>query len=496
MSSLYSISVKLSALNVSNVWFSCLAFDSTEQHIRHEMISSAKQDTHSTENCDHYVYDKREFHSTIVTEWDIVCDNSWKLPLSQSGLMIGVLLGNLIFGLLSDRYGRKAPFTIAPVICLITTIAIAFSPNLIVFTILTALTALSASGMSQSAFIIGVELIGDKYRVLCVNFQQVIYSTGTILLCLTAYYVRQWRDLQFMIAIPAALLLPLIWLFPESFRWQLSNGKVDSALNVLRRAAHWNGIQLNESEFCDSKILNDSTDFSQKSCDIQTYGPFCMFTNKTVRFWTFSLLFIWVIVSMIYYGLSFQSQNLGTNTYLTLAAIAAIDIPANIMVTVMLNYFGRKKVLFLLSLMAGVSCLTAVVIPHDSQLVTLVAILGKCMISASYTLLYIYTAEIYPTPIRSTSVGVFQTFSRIGGIIAPHLIELSSFGQNMPLIACGLLALGCCLLAMNLPETHNRQLPETFEDTADLRKQQQITITNDCEKSHLIPTDNKNQFYG
>ncbi|XP_054166018.1 organic cation transporter protein-like [Oppia nitens] len=413
-------------------------------------------------------------YTCTILRWDIVCDNSWKLPLSQSGLMIGVLLGNLFFGQLSDRYGRRIAFTFAPIICLISSISTAFAPNLIVFTLLTALTALCASGMSQASFIIGVEFIGDKYRVLCVNLQEVVYSSGTIILCLMAYNVRHWRVL----------------IFPESLRWQVSNGQINSAIKSLRRAAHWNGIQLNETAFCDNKTLSDSTDSSQKSYHIQTYGPMCLFTHKTVRFWTIHLLFIWVIDSLIYYGLSFQSQNLGSNTYATLASIAAVDIPSNLLVTVMLHYFGRKQVLFALSLMAGLSCVSTLFISHASPLMTVVAIFGKSNISASYTLLYIYTAEIYPTVIRSTSVGVFQTFSRIGGIFAPHLIELTYFGEKVPLIICGVLALICCLLSMNLPETHNRSLPETFEDTASLHKSQ----INVCEKTHLID-DIKNKFY-
>ena len=131
-----------------------------------------------------------------------------------------------------------------------------------------------------------------------------------------------------------------------------------------------------------------------------------------------------MIDSMIFYGLSFQASNLGSNTYLTLASISAVDIPANLLVTLLMYFYGRKKVLFLFSLLAGLSCISTIFIPQSSPLFTIVAIFGKSNISASYTLMYVYSAEIFPTVLRSTGVGLCTVFSRVGGIIAPHLIEL------------------------------------------------------------------------
>lgn len=127
---------------------------------------------------------------------------------------------------------------------------------------------------------------------------------------------------------------------------------------------------------------------------------------------------------MIFYGLTFQSSSLGSDTYITLAAIAMVDIPANILVTIAMTFYGRKPVLFISSLMAGLSCLATIFVVKSSPLFTAIAILGKTNIAAAYTLMYVYSAEIFPTVIRSTSVGLCTVFSRVGGIIAPHLIEL------------------------------------------------------------------------
>ena len=52
---------------------------------------------------------------------------------------------------------------------------------------------------------------------------------------------------------------------------------------------------------------------------------------------------------------------------------------------------------------------------------TVLAMFGKLFSTSSFTLVYFYTAELYPTTIRSTGVGVCSLMARIGGFSAPFI---------------------------------------------------------------------------
>ncbi|CAG2183145.1 unnamed protein product, partial [Oppiella nova] len=144
------------------------------------------------------------------------------MSLCQSIFYLGVLSGAFIFGVLADRYGRRSVFMAAPILGFSSAVLSSFAPNFLIFCSSSAVTAACIAGMYQTAFIIGIEFIGGQWRVWCGNIHSILFAVGAAVLCLMAYYVRDWRQLQFVIALPVAFTLSYPWLFPESVRWQVS----------------------------------------------------------------------------------------------------------------------------------------------------------------------------------------------------------------------------------------------------------------------------------
>ncbi len=52
------------------------------------------------------------------------------------------------------------------------------------------------------------------------------------------------------------------------------------------------------------------------------------------------------------------------------------------------------------------------------------AMVGKFCISGTFAILYIYTAEMYPTNVRTLAVGSGSVWARVGGILAPYLAQM------------------------------------------------------------------------
>ncbi|XP_072018665.1 organic cation transporter protein-like [Amphiura filiformis] len=90
--------------------------------------------------------------------------------------------------------------------------------------------------------------------------------------------------------------------------------------------------------------------------------------------------------------------------------------------------------------------------------------IGKFCAKASFCIVYIHSAEIYPTPVRSIGMGISSMASRVGGILSPLITVLGDYWLPLPSIIIGCFAVLAGLLALLLPETRGKNLPETIEE--------------------------------
>ncbi|XP_068625342.1 organic cation transporter 1-like [Battus philenor] len=189
-------------------------------------------------------YSKEQYINTLVTEYSLVCEKEWLSQFSYTLFWVGSIFGNLIFGWLSDRYGRR--FTILFMIYLEVPLAIAaaFPNSYTTYIVLRLIGGLFFPALYQQPFILALELMPPARRTNAGIVVGMLFASGISLLALIAYAIRDWFQLSLATSVPFILLYGYYWLIPESPRWLVGKGRFHQAEEVLIALAKKNGIDL------------------------------------------------------------------------------------------------------------------------------------------------------------------------------------------------------------------------------------------------------------
>ena len=95
-------------------------------------------------------------------------------------------------------------------------------------------------------------------------------------------------------------------------------------------------------------------------------------------------------------------------------------------------------------------------------------LVGKCFSDASFLVVWLVTAELYPTNLRNQAVGTCSTISRVFGLVAPFVARLAVYWSPLPMLILGVPSLFSACLVYFLPETKYIELPATMKDADEL----------------------------
>ncbi|XP_022106159.1 organic cation transporter protein-like [Acanthaster planci] len=250
--------------------------------------------------CDRgWEYDRSQYHSTIIQDFDLVCSRGDLPGLAQSVYFGGFLTGSFVWGAVADWVGRRFTiFTSLSVACLTSTLLI-LVPTLAAYSALRFFIAAAVFGVYLVTFVLVSELVGPAYRSLAGTLFSIYFSIGYTLLAICAYFLRDWRHLQLAISLPSFLFFSFLSFLPESPRWLISKRKFKQAEKVIRKIAKVNGSSVPANLFSETDELQEKTVLTRQATQID------LFRTPNMRKKTLNIFYqclIWYAPEGIYPG--------------------------------------------------------------------------------------------------------------------------------------------------------------------------------------------------
>ncbi|BFY98985.1 hypothetical protein BsWGS_02025 [Bradybaena similaris] len=450
-------------------------------------------------------------YTSIVSEFDLVCDNAYQQELTSTIYMVGSACGVLFLTPLADKLGAKAVMLVCLWVQAVIGTCLIWSGNIIVYCVLKFFIGVTNMTVALCSYVLMTETFDTAHREVPTIALQFFWALGIMSMALFGYLIPEWQYLQLTITLPINVLsLIYIFIIPEPLPWLLSKGKVHKAEQVIKRFIRVNnlppvsdlqntlsvfkiqrqekslqeqqsyqnpGYETNEKS---TKDVGNKKEMSASSTGIRddvsdddapVYTVLSLFKTRRMRIYTLLMFYIFMINSLAYYGIMFSTPDLNGNRFLNLFLLGVVEIPAYILCLVSNKFIGRRRSIAIFLFICAAANLTVIFIPNESdggadltKLKTALVIIGKFGITGSYSTIYLYASEVFPTVIRNQGVGASSFFENIGSIAAPNMVYANNSMNNLPLGIFGGLTIVGCGLVLLLPETQNRLLPQTIDD--------------------------------
>lgn len=431
-------------------------------------------------SCSYVQYDHSVFPSTVVSEFNLVCERSLLRPLFQMIMSLGVLFGAPLGGVISDKYGRKRIIIGGTVVNMIAVAMIASCPWYVVVLFSRCLVGLTVGFFVLPSYSLAQETTPPRFRSQIGMLIGLGFSLGIIVLAGEAFLVRHWRHLQLTAASLLLIIIPLACFVEESPRWLSQMGRRQEAADALKRAARRNGIAITPELV---ETLEKLTAEDENSDDVLAEGrgnekPLLRFRNlfdKCRSYFRYPGLrrilcvtpFIWYLQTLLYLGILLNANNFTSNNPFVYVALSGVmDFIAISLTTPIAVRVGRRCLSMALYLISGTLLFLDIAIPAEMKRLKWVLVMTAFLLcAASYQVQFIYTPELFPTVIRSRGFGFVNGTGSLGLLTAPLITDLLVqevwWSVN---VVCGLAGLIASLLVSLLPETRNLPLPETLQD--------------------------------
>jgi MFS transporter, putative metabolite:H+ symporter len=361
-----------------------------------------------------------------------VLRTAWGLSSVQIGVLgsstfIGFLFGALLAGTMGDLIGRRAVMMWALALYSAASLVSAAVDSWPSFF---AARVVAGMGTGAESAIIApylAEFVARRFRGSFTGALAGFFSFGFVAAALLGYFIvpaydNGWRIVLVITAMPVVMLLWWRRALPESPRWLESRGREKEAGVVLAKIEAGfarDGLVLAqpvvEVTAPPRKAGTLATNFMALLDGRQariTVMTWIMWLSITFSYYSF---FVWIPGLLVQNGMSI------TKSFAYSLAIYCAQVPGYFSAAWFNERIGRQATIASYMLLGGASAL-GLAFAHSDQEIMLAGICLSFFMNGTYAGVYAYTAEVFPTAVRTTGAGLASAIGRIGAIISPILV--------------------------------------------------------------------------
>ena len=393
----------------------------------------------------------------------------WRIAPRDIGLLIsagfaGQLVGALLFGWVSERYGRMTAMVWSVAVFAVMSLVCAFAWDYSSLLIFRTIQGIGLGGEVPVAAAYISELTRAQGRGRFVLLYELVFPIGLVGASLVGLWVVPHLGWQWMFvlgAIPALLALVLRRLLPESPRWLAVHGRQAEAEAAVSRMER-------EIEEAIGKPLPPPRPVVatqlQPSSWSDLFGP--LYLRRTLVVWV-----IWFTAYLVNYGLAVWLPTLYRTLYGLPLDVAlryglitqAVGLAGTLVCALAIDRVGRRP-WFAMAFAGAAVALIALGLrgPATAERVLIYVTFAYFFVSTINIGVYLYTPELYPTRTRALAVGVASAWLRLASMIGPTIVGyMVASGLGSVFLGFGIVAaLAAVITALFAVETKGRVLEE------------------------------------
>lgn len=456
----------------------CLRYDLNYTNVD-DLLNYTISENFTKRPCDRgWEFDHTYYDSTVATKWNVVCDDEHYKSFVLTMYNVGSIVGTPIYGLLSDKIGRKITFFITIIVTAVTAISSVLMTNFTAFVVLKTLNGSLMPSIFQLPYIIILEIVAPEMRTRMNGIVNLSWTFGLCFLPLLAYYSRSWVTLGLITSSVTLIFLLYYTFLPESPRWLVSQERYDEAAVIMHHIGKKNGkiqeksVLVQKLQKLGEKMKKEKTEDGVKNSamDILRYPQ--------LRKKFIIITICWMADIMAYYGLQLNVSNLAGNEFVNFFLTSIVEIPGYLTSWVVMERYGRRWCSAIGFLLTGIVCMLPALVSDYPYGDLICSVIGKYFAALTFMATYQQSSELFPTVVRSIGMGMSSTISMMVTLVVPYLVFLSVYGKAIPFVIIGAFGILAGFLAAFLPETLNENLPQTIFDAEEFGKKQKFFAWN------------------